>query len=184
MSRFQAVTVDAAEGSTKAVYDGFKSKLGMVPNLVQTMAISPAVVNTYAQFNAAMGPSTLSGKIREQISLVVGEANGCDYCLSAHSAIGQKVGLKPEQITAAREGHSTDPKTDAVLKFSQRIVETRGKVSDQDVEAVRAGGVSDSEIAEVVAFVALNIFTNYFNNVAQTEIDFPKAQPLTAEQHV
>lgn len=108
-----------------------------------------------------------------QLALAVAQANSCEYCLSAHSTIGKMVGLKPEEIAASRQAHSADPKRDAGLQFVQLLVVQRGMVSDQDVARVKAAGYTDGEIVELVANTAINIFTNYFNHVARTDVDFP-----------
>ena len=118
--------------------------------------------------------------MREQLALDVGEANHCDYCVSAHSAIGKRVGLTEQEVLDSRRGASADPKTDVLLHFARTVTAKRGVVEDADIAAVRDAGYGDAEIAEVVAHVALNIFTNYFNNVAGTTIDFPKAPALSA----
>jgi AhpD family alkylhydroperoxidase len=114
----------------------------------------------------------LDAKFREQIALGVAQANSCEYCLSAHTAIGRMVGLKPDEIAGSREAHSSDAKRDAGLQFVQALVVQRGMVSDQALAQVKAAGFSDG-IAEIVANVALNILTNYFNHVARTDVDFP-----------
>ena len=150
----------------------------MVPNMTRAMANSPAVLNAYLQFSGALAAGSLPARNREQIALSVGQVNGCDYCLAAHSTIGKMVGLTAEQILDSRRGNAVDAKSDAILKFSNTIVVTQGKVSNADVSIAREAGLTDGEIAEVVANVALNIFTNYFNNVAETTIDFPVATAL------
>jgi uncharacterized peroxidase-related enzyme len=172
------IAPETATGTTKELLGAVKSKLGLVPNMVRAMANSPAALNAYLQFSGALAGGSLSAKSREQIALAVGQANECDYCLSAHSALGKMAGLTPDQIRDSRQGTSPDGKTDALLRFSRKLVETRGQVSDGDVAAVRRAGLTDGEIAEVVAGVALNIFTNYFNHVAATDIDFPRAEAL------
>ena len=150
----------------------------MVPNLMRGLANSPSALNAYLQFSATLAQGVLPAKTREQISLSVGEANDCGYCVAAHSALGKMSGLNAEQIDEARKGTATDPKTNAILRFSRKIVEARGHVSNDDISALRAAGANDAEIVEVVTNVALNIFTNYFNHVAETVIDFPKVEPL------
>jgi AhpD family alkylhydroperoxidase len=114
--------------------------------------------------------------LREQIALISAEVNGCAYCASAHTAIGKMVGLGEDAILAARRGRSIDERTDAALKFARNLIVSRGEVSDADVRAVKDAGFSDGEVGELVANVALNIFTNYFNTIAETDIDFPKVQ--------
>lgn len=148
------------------------------------MANSPAVLEGYLGLSGAFGKGSLSAKNREQIALAVGQANHCDYCLAAHSAIGRMVGLTPDQILDSRRGTAIDPKADAVIRFARKLVDERGRVSDADVAEVRAAGLNDGAIAEVVANVALNIFTNYFNHVAETDIDFPEVEPIVDHHEV
>ncbi|PQO46868.1 carboxymuconolactone decarboxylase family protein [Blastopirellula marina] len=178
MTRLIAIAPESAQGQAKRLLDGVQSKLGMTPNLMRTMASSPAVLEGYLALSGALTHGKLSAKVREQLSLTVAEANGCDYCLAAHSTIGKMSGLTAEQIADSRRGESVDAKTDSLLHFARQVIDSRGKVSDADVYAVRDAGYSDAEIGEIVAAVALNIFTNYFNNVAETEIDFPLAPVL------
>jgi uncharacterized peroxidase-related enzyme len=184
MSRINQVKPEAATGLAKELLGTVKSKLGLVPNMTRAMANAPAVLDSYLQFNGALNKGTIPAKLREQIALVVSQANGCEYCLSAHSAIGKMVGLTAEQIRDSRLGTAVDPKTDALIRFARKVVETHGRVSDADLEDVREAGYDDGAIAEVVAHVALSVFTNYFNNVAETDIDFPKAEALPTEPEV
>jgi uncharacterized peroxidase-related enzyme len=178
MSRFAQIAPETATGIAKELLDGVKSKLGLVPNLMRAMANSPAALNAYIQFSGALAAGSLSARSREQIALAVGQLNACDYCLSAHSALGKMTGLAPDQIRDSRQGTAADGRTDALLRLCRKLVETRGQVPDGDVDAVRRAGLTDGETAEVVAGVALNIFTNYFNHVAATDINFPKADAL------
>ena len=180
MPRIDAIETTEAAPKAKSLLEGVQKKLGMTPNLMSTMANSPAVLEAYLGFSNSLGQSSLSAKLREQIALTVGQVNQCGYCLAAHSALGKMAGLGDEEIADSRRGASTDRKTEAVLQFARKIVTERGLVSDDDVQSVRAAGVSDAEIAETVAAVALNIFTNYFNHVAGTEVDFPEVEPVEA----
>ena len=174
MPRIQAIETSQAAPKAKSLLEGVQKKLGMTPNLMRTMANAPAVLEAYLGFSNSLTHGALSPKLREQIALTVGETNQCDYCLAAHSALGKMAGLGDEEIADSRRGASPDRKTEAVLRFARKIVTARGHVSDDDLRAVRAAGVSDAEIAETVAAVALNIFTNYFNHVTDPDIDFPK----------
>ncbi|MBA3356215.1 MAG: carboxymuconolactone decarboxylase family protein [Pyrinomonadaceae bacterium] len=174
MSRIQPVSYEQSTGKAKELLDGVKAKLRMTPNMMTTMAQSPAVLEAYLNFGAALEGGTLDACLREQIALISAEVNGCGYCASAHMAIGKMVGLGEDAILAARRGNSTDAKTDAVLKFARNLIVNRGEVSDADVQAVKDAGFSDGEIGEVIANVTLNIFTNYFNTIARTDLDFPK----------
>ncbi|MBI5086479.1 MAG: carboxymuconolactone decarboxylase family protein [Acidobacteria bacterium] len=173
MQRITAVNPAEATGKAKQLLEGVQAKLGMTPNLMKTLAAGPAALEAYLNFGAALSTGKLDAKFRELIALAVAQANSCEYCLSAHSAIGKMVGLGPAEITASREAHSFDAKRDAGLRFVQALVVQRGMVSDQEVANVKAAGFSDGDIAELVANVAVNIFTNYFNHVARTDVDFP-----------
>jgi uncharacterized peroxidase-related enzyme len=176
MSRLPTIDPAHATGKTKELLSAVQAKLGLTPNMTRVMANSPAVLEGYLNFSGALG-NTLSAKLREQIALVIAEANGCEYCLSAHSAIGKMVGLNEGEIALSRNAESNDPKTIAALRFARAVNNNRGKVTDLEVEAVRASGFSDAEIAEVIAHVALNILTNFFNNATQPTVDFPVVKP-------
>ena len=181
MQRIAAVNAAEATGKAKQLLDGVQAKLGMTPNLMKTLASAPAALEAYLSFGAALATGRLDAKLREQIALTVAQANSCEYCLSAHSAIGKMVGLKPEEISASREAHAQDAKRAAGLQFAQTLVVQRGEVSDETLARVKAAGYSEGEITEIVANVAVNIFTNYFNHVARTEVDFPRV-PVALEQ--
>ncbi|EMI43945.1 carboxymuconolactone decarboxylase family protein [Rhodopirellula sp. SWK7] len=180
MSRIETVNPAQATGQAKELLDGVKAKLGMTPNLMRVMANSPAVLDAYLKFSGALSEGELSAPTREQIALTVGQANSCDYCLSAHTAIAKMNGLSADQIRAARLASSSDAKTNAILVFASQLIQKRGFVSDADITAAREAGVTDAEFAEVIANAALNILTNYFNHVAQTAIDFPAAEKITS----
>jgi uncharacterized peroxidase-related enzyme len=174
MTRLKALSPDEVTGKTKELFNGVQGKLGMVPNMMRTMGNSSAVLEGYLNLSGALGHGTLGAKTGELIALAVAESNACDYCLSAHSFIGEKlVGIPSSSLSAAREGNSSDAKIDAALKFAQALVNTKGAVSDADLNAVKAVGYTDGEVGEIVAHIALNIFTNYLNKTANTVIDFP-----------
>ncbi len=166
MPRLQPIHPETATGKAKELLDGVHKKLGMTPNLMRTMANSPAVLEAFLAFNGAIAGGSLSAKLREQIALAVAEANRCDYCLSAHAAIGRLVGLSDEQVLNSRRGSSPDSKVAAALRFARTLVDKRGWVIDEDVTRLRVAGYGEAEIAEIVANVVLNIFTKYFNHVA------------------
>jgi uncharacterized peroxidase-related enzyme len=178
MSRINQIAPEAAAGKAKELLDAVKSKLGLVPNMTRAMANSPVVLEGYLALSGALSKGSFSNKTREQLALAIGQANDCDYCLAAHSAIGKMVGLTADQIHDSRLGTAVDSKTETLLHFARKLVENRGHVSNADIAVVREAGFGDEAIAEVVAHVALNIFTNYFNHVAETDIDFPKASPI------
>jgi uncharacterized peroxidase-related enzyme len=174
MQRITAIDPQAATGTAKALLDGVQHKLGFVPNLMSTLAVSPATLDAYLSFGDRLGHGILSPKLREQLAVTVAYSNSCQYCLAAHTAIGGLLGLTPAQQEAAYTADSTDPRTAAALQFAQELVQNQGHVSDEEVAKVREAGYGDAEIAEIVGHVALNVFTNYFNTVAQTDVDFPK----------
>ncbi len=181
MPRLNALQNNEVDNKTQTTFDNVQKKLGTVPNIMRTMANAPVVLDSYLGISGALSKGTLSPKLREQIALVVGETNGCDYCLAAHSTLGKMAGLDAEEINRNRRGFSSDAKSEAALTFARRILAERGHVSDADVEAVRSAGFDDAAIAEITAHVAMNIFTNYFNHVADTEIDFPEVEKLEAQ---
>ncbi|HET6880095.1 MAG TPA: carboxymuconolactone decarboxylase family protein [Pirellulales bacterium] len=169
-----AVTHNKAEELLRSV----KAKMGVVPNMMKTMAHSPALLEGYLAFSGALSKGVLPAVVREQLALLVSQYNGCEYCLSAHTLFAGRAGLKPEQVAWAREGVSDDPKTQAALSLAQNILDNRGDVSDDQLADAREAGLSDAEIAEVVGHVALTTLTNYFNELAHTEVDFPRV-PIT-----
>ena len=178
MTRLQAIDPETATGPAKQLLDGVQKKLGFTPNIMRTMANSPAVLQGYLNFSNALGKGSLSPKLREQIALVVAQDNQCEYCLAAHSAIGRTVGLSEEAIRDSRRGESPDGKEAAILEFASTLVVNRGWVTDKELAKLHKAGVTEGEIAEIIANVGLTLFTNYFNHVAQTEIDFPEVEEL------
>src|SRR4051794_11444335 len=166
MARLTQISPEAASGRASELLDAVKRRLGLVPNMTRAMANSPATLDGYLQLSGALAKGTLSAKIREQIALAVAQVNRCDYCLAAHSAVGKMVGLTAEQIQDSRRGTAVDPKSEALIHFARKVVEAHGRISDGDLDEVREAGFDDGVIAEVVANVALHVFTNYFNLVA------------------
>ncbi|MFO1311232.1 MAG: carboxymuconolactone decarboxylase family protein [Burkholderiales bacterium] len=173
MNAFLPVDPAAATGKAAQLLTAVKAKLGIVPNMTRHMARSPAVLEAYLAMNGALAAGALDAKLREQIALATAQANACDYCLSAHSMIGKGAGLDAADIARAREGDAADGRAGAVLAFVKALLAARGQVTEADVAAVRAAGLGDGAIGEIVANVALNVFTNYFNNVTHPVIDFP-----------
>ena len=174
MKRLNAISPDHASGKTKELFNAINSKFGVVPNMMRTMGNSSAFLEGYLNLSGALGGGTLGVKISALIALTVAEANACNYCLSAHTYLGTNLAkLDSEAMEAARFGTSKDPKTNAILKFAQALVAKRGHVNDADVATVKAAGITEGEVGEIVGHVALNTLTNYFNNTANTEIDFP-----------
>ncbi len=163
-------------GKTRQLLDGVQAKAGSVPNMFRVLANSPAALDAYLSFSGAIAAGTLGGKVRELISLTVSEENHCTYCLSAHSFFAQKRGISEPEIADARQAVAANPKTDAVLKLARAIATDRGQIRDEALDDARTAGLTDGEIMEVTATVALCTFTNYVNLVARTVLDFPEAK--------
>lgn len=167
--------------AAQPLLEAVKKQLGIVPNLFRVVSNSPAALEGYLGLSGALGKGTLPAATRERIALAVAEINGCNYCLSAHSYLGKNFAkLDEAEILANRMGHSNDPKADAAVHFAAHVTKARGHVSDDDVRAVKLAGYDDAQVVEIVLHVALNTWTNYINEVAQTVIDFPVAEALAA----
>ena len=175
MTRLTTIDPTQATGETRELFEATQRTFGVIPNLGKVLASSPAALTTWLESIRALAAGQLDPVLRERIALGVAEANACEYCLSAHTYVAKHVTHLPDDaIAESRRLSSSDPKVDAALRFTQAVLETRGGVSDADVEQVRAAGYSDGEIAEIVVHVAFNVLTNYVNKVADTEIDFPR----------
>lgn len=173
MSRLSIPARDDAPDASKPILDAVAKQLGSVPNLFRLIATSPAALSGFAALDAA-NAKTLDLKTRNAIALAVAQVNGCDYCLSAHTYVGINFAkISPAEATLNRAGQSATTKTAAAARFAADLVEARGKVSNAQIEAVRAAGYSDAQIVEIVSVAVQNVFTNLLNNVAQTDIDFP-----------
>ena len=175
MSRLSIPTVDAAPEASKPLLAAVKQQLGVLPNLMKLMGHSPAALEGYLSLNGALAKGKLDVKLRERLALGVAEFNGCDYCLSAHSYLGANVAkLSQTELDAARDFRSEDARADAALRFARHVAESHGRVSDAELATLRAAGFDEAGVIEIIVNVALNVLTNYVNNVAQTDIDFPK----------
>jgi uncharacterized peroxidase-related enzyme len=172
------VANESATGKAKQLLEGVQSEWGMTPNVVRTLANAPAALEGYLNLSKALAGGVLPAELREQIAVAVAQANRCDYCLAAHCAIGKSVGLSDDAIRDARRGLSPDTKVDTVLHFVWQMVERRGWVDDDAVARLRAAGFGDEQIVEIIASVAMNMFTNYLNHVAGTDVDFPEVLQL------
>lgn len=177
MPRLKVIDPDKAEGRAKELFDGpLKTKR---LNIFKGMANAPAALDAYLAFSGALSKGQLSAAERELIALAIAEANSCDYCRAAHTAIGKGAGLSDAETVAARRGAiESNKRQDAIVKFALKLHEKRGSVSDQDLKEFRAAGFDDQHITEVVGNYALNVFTNYFNHVNDTAVDFPTPAPL------
>lgn len=175
MSRLPTpATIDAAPAASQPMLEAVKKQLGIVPNLFRLVSTSPAALEGYLGLSGALAKGTLPAPTRERIALAVAEINGCDYCLSAHSYLAKNLAkLDDAEIAANRGGASNDPKADAAVRFAAKVARERGHVAEDDLRAVKLAGYSDAQVIEMVLHVALNTWTNYINEVAKTDIDFP-----------
>ena len=165
--------VSNPEGKAAELFESITSQMGMVPNIFKTFGNSPAVLEGFLAMSSALGGGLLKPALREQIALTVAGANACDYCASAHSVMAKGAGVAADEITTSLSGESNDSKTQAALTFSKSVVTNRGNVSDPELQTLRDAGFNEGEVVEIITHVGVNIFTNYFNHIAGTEIDFP-----------
>jgi uncharacterized peroxidase-related enzyme len=171
MARISIPTKENFTEKTKPTLDRYEKNLGIVPNFFALISRSPDVLGAEANMHAVLGKS-LGHDTRERIHIMTAEVNGCDYCLSVHSYVGDKFNkLSKEDMELNREGHSTDPKANAALQFAFQVAKTRGHVTDADFAAVRAAGYTDEQIIDIVAETAFSFTTNLFNNTFKTDLD-------------
>lgn len=173
MARLTQVTDAGAAAETAALFNAIKGKIGMVPNLYRVAGNQPKVLAALLGLGDTLALGGFDARTREAVALAVAGANACDYCASAHAAISKGMKVAPADIDGYLSGRADDPRTAAILSLATAIVETRGMVSDSVLTDARHAGLSDADIVETVAQVVANIFTNYLNHVAQTDIDFP-----------
>ncbi|GAB7191956.1 carboxymuconolactone decarboxylase family protein [Kineococcus sp. NUM-3379] len=173
MSRLAPVDHATASGRSRELLDRVERSLGTVPLMTRVMATSPAVLDGYLALAGALARGSLGAAVAERVALAVAAENDCGYCASAHTVLGARAGVSPDELDAALHGRSQDERTAACIALALAVVRQRGAVADGDLAAARTAGLDDAAIAEVVAHVALNVLTNYLNSLARTEIDFP-----------
>ena len=173
MSRVPLINPATAEGDRKVLLDQIQGAFGATPAMFRAVANSPAALKSMFGSFGALGSGSLPAKLGEQLAVAIANRNACEYCLAAHTALGRKAGATAEEISDAQDGRSKDPQTAAALAFALKLVEERGQVTDADVTALRAAGFSDEQIVEIIAHVALNLFTNYVNVALDVPVDFP-----------
>ena len=172
-TRIETLNPDTTTGEAKELFDAVNKKLGFIPNLIKVFGNSPATLKAYLSLGDIAASGNFSNKFREKLALAIAEENNCDYCLSAHTAIGKMNGLTIEETVKNRQGTSDNAKEQVGLQFAQSVTKNRGVVSDQELQAAKAAGYSDSDILEIVLNVVANTLTNYVNHIADTKIDFP-----------
>jgi len=173
--------IATAPAASRALLQAVQRQLGSTPNLFRLVSNSPAALEGYLGMSGALGKGALPAVTRERIALAVAQINGCDYCLSAHTYLGKNLAkLDDAEIIANRHGTSNEPKADAAVRFAAAVTTKKGRVSAQEIDAVRQAGYDDGQIIEIIQHVALNIWTNYVNLAADTEIDFPVVSAFEA----
>ncbi|MFZ6645161.1 carboxymuconolactone decarboxylase family protein [Undibacterium sp. TJN25] len=179
MNRIAIPSAEQTPAASQPLLAAVHKQLGVVPNMMKLLGNSPAALEGYLSLNGALGKGSIGSKTGERIALAVAEFNACGYCLAAHTYLGSNLAkLDDAEILANRNGSSNDPKADAAVRFALKVAGARGHIADSDLQAVRSAGFSAGEILEIVLHVALNTLTNYVNEVAQTEVDFPAAAAL------
>jgi uncharacterized peroxidase-related enzyme len=180
MARAAALTPELVPADSKQTLDAFTKAIGFTPNMMATFARSPIAFNSWATLLGSLSRA-LDVKTRDSIGLAVSEVNGCNYCLSVHSFTAEHMAkLPPGEIILARKGRAADAKRAAAVQFARKVIETRGHVSDADLQAVRDAGYTEANLMEIVALVAMYSLTNFFNNVFDPEKDFPAVTPAGA----
>jgi uncharacterized peroxidase-related enzyme len=180
MSYIPALPRDAVSPAIGSSLDAVQKKLGVLPNMFRVFAHSKVALDAYLQLADIASRGQFDARQRERIALAVGSANDCGYCVAAHGAIGRMVGLEPDQIARAREAQAEQPRDAALLQLARRIIEARGHVPVAELDRFKAAGFDDAAILELLVNVVLNLYTNYTNHLARTEIDFPEAPSLQA----
>lgn len=173
MSRLNLQDPKATSGSHSETFGEINSAFGTVPNMFKAIGNSSAALESMWTSFKALGKGSLDPKLTEQLAVHIADLNRCQYCLSAHTVLGKNAGATDAEMTAAQAGESADPRTQAALNFARKAVTEKGMLSSLDVEQVKSAGFSDAEVAELLAHVALNIFTNYTNVVFDVPVDFP-----------
>lgn len=173
MTRVPLVDRHTASGEQRELLDQIHAAFGTVPAMFRAVANSPAALRSMWGAFGALGTGTIGAQLGELIAVAVADRNLCEYCLAAHTALGRKAGATPEALRAAQQGESADPKTGAALRFALQLVEQRGQLRDEDLQRLRDAGFGDEQIVEILAHVALNLFTNYTNVAFGVPVDFP-----------
>jgi len=176
MSRINLVTAEQANDEQAQLYQAIKGQLGMVPNFLKIFANSPAALRAFLGLHGIASEGSLDPQTRERIALGLAEQNACEYCVSAHTAIGRKAGLSNDEIEANRAGSSQDAQAAVAVKFARSLAEHNGEVTTSELLEIRNAGYDDAQIVEIITHVGMNVLTNILGKASRVEIDFPKVQ--------
>lgn len=174
MSRITTIRHDNASAEQRSLLDAIQAQLGMVPNFLRVFANSPDALKAFLGLHHIANHGALDGATRERIALALAQKNECEYCLSAHSAIGRKAGLDAAEIGANRAGSSHDAKAAVAVQFARALAEHNGEVTTGELQGMRDAGFSEAEIVEVITHVGMNLLTNILGKASRVEIDFPR----------
>ncbi len=174
MSRINLIEKTTANAEQEQLLNAIQDQLGMVPNFLKVFANSPAALRAFLGLYKIANDGLLDGQTRERIALAVAQHNSCQYCVSAHTAIGRKAGLSTEEIAAKRAGKSHDARAAAAVTFAQALVDHTGEITTAELDQVRKAGYSDAEVVEIITHVGLNLLTNILGKASRVEIDFPQ----------
>ncbi len=173
MTRITLIDPSNATDAAGEHLSQIKSAFGMVPNMFKAVANSPAALASMWGSFGALGSGRIGAKLGEQIAVAIADRNNCHYCLAAHTGLGQKAGVSAQDMADAQAGRSSDPRTAAALAFVIKVVDNHAGISVSDMDALHTAGFDDGEIVEILAHVALNLFTNYVNVALDVPVDFP-----------
>jgi uncharacterized peroxidase-related enzyme len=174
MSRITTVTDDIANSEQAELFAAIKSNLGIVPNFLRVFGNSPDALKAFLGFHHIAGNGSLDAATRERIALTLAQRNECEYCLSAHTAIGRKTGLNTDEINSNRNGDSQDAKAAIAVRFSRSLVEHLGDVTTAEIEELRNAGFTDADIVEIITHTGINLLTNILSKASRIDIDFPR----------
>lgn len=173
MAHVNLIDPTSSPAAVAPVLDQIHGAFGVVPNMFKAVANSPAALRSMWGAFGALGGGSLGARLGEEIAVAIANANRCEYCLAAHTALGRKAGASADEMASAQVGSSSDPRTQAALTFALKVVRDRAAVGAADVEALKSAGFDDEGVVEILAHVALNVFTNYINVALQVPVDFP-----------
>jgi uncharacterized peroxidase-related enzyme len=176
MARINVVTNETANTEQQALFAAIQSQLGIVPNFLKVFANSPDALKAFLGLHGIANGGSLDPQTRERIALALAQQNTCEYCLSAHTAIGRKAGLSTAEIEANRAGSSQDAKAAVAVKLARSLVEHTGDITTAELQEARNAGYSDADIVEIITHVGMNILTNILGKASRVDIDFPKVE--------
>jgi uncharacterized peroxidase-related enzyme len=174
MSRINTVSFETANDEQKALLEAIQGQLGMVPNFLKIFANSPSALRAFLGLHSIANEGSLDVQTRERIALAVAQENACEYCVSAHTAIGRKAGLSGAEMEANRAGTSQDAKAAVAVKLARSLIENQGDITTAELIEARNAGYTDADIVEIITHVGMTLLTTILGKASRVEIDFPK----------